>query len=264
MAIDPFERHGINHLSPSSLRLFREEPAIWIAKYMLRLPDESGPAAWRGRAVEAGIDRILFDLGMDAAKAAMTQEWNECFQGELDDDTEKEMAALPDFLAQAYDAFQDLPLPLTRQARMSLTIPGIAVPIVGYADWLWPDHGTDLKTTWRLPSEPDPNHVQQVACYSMYHGVPFSLTYVTPKKWARYNITTADAALAYDQVVEAAHAIRSMLAHVGDGYDALTMFAPNYDSYFYKRGPMADAIRAAKAKRTTPGELSHTKLEAVK
>ena len=263
MVVDPFERHGINHLSPSSLRLFREEPAIWCAKYLLKVPDESGPAAWRGRAVEAGVDRLLFNFGGESAVAAMRQEWDNCFQGEIDEDTEKEMAALPFFLSQAEVAFSELPIPLQRQARMSLTIPGISVPLVGFADWLWPDHGTDLKTTWRMPSEPDPNHVQQVACYALFHGVPFSLTYVTPKKWSRHDITKPVADEAYDRVIEGCHAIRSMLAHVSDGYDALSMFSPDYTSFYYKRG-MGDAVRAAKAGRATPGEATHTKLEAVK
>ena len=66
---DPFERFGIGHLSPSSLRLFRAEPACWIGRYMLKVPDEAGAGAWRGQAVEAGVDRLLF--GFDTTEAVL-------------------------------------------------------------------------------------------------------------------------------------------------------------------------------------------------
>jgi hypothetical protein len=244
---DPFERHGIDHLSPSSLRLWRDAPAVWIGKYLLKATDEVGPGAWRGLAIETGVDRLLFGNEGDAASHAMYARWDELAQGVIDADAEKEFDALPDFLLQARVAFDGLAIPLQRQAKMTLTLPGISVPLIGFADWIWPDHGTDLKTTWRMPNggQPDPNHVDQVACYSMFHGVPFSLTYVTPKKWTRYDVTPLMADEAYDRVIETASAVRSFLAHVSDGYDALTMFAPDYTS-FYFRPPMAEAVRAAK------------------
>lgn len=262
MATDPFERHGIDHLSPSSLRLWRDAPAVWIGKYLLKAPDEAGPGAWRGRAVEAGVDRLLFNLGIDLATKAMRDEWNACAQGVIDEDAEKEYNALPDFLTQAKIAFSNMPTPLQRQAKMALTIPGISVPLVGFADWLWPDHGTDLKTTWRMPSQPDPSHVEQVSAYSMFHGVPFSLTYVTPKRWTRYEITPDIASEAYDRVIEGAHAIRSMLLHVSDGHDALSMFSPDYTSYYF-RPAMTEAVKASKAGRVIPSERNHEPLRAV-
>ena len=260
---DPFERHGIAHLSPSSLRLWRDCPPVWIGKYLLKAPDESGPGAWRGRAVEAGVDRLLFGLHGETAMAAMYAEWTNCAQGVVDPDAEKEHEALQDFLVQAGVAFQGLATPLQRQAKVELELPGISVPLIGYVDWLWPDHGSDLKTTWRMPTTPDPSHVEQVAAYSMFHGVPFELVYVTPKKWTRYDVTSTMAAEAYDRVIEAAHALRSFLAHVSDGHDALSMFSPDYTS-FYFRPQMTAAVRAAKAARPLPAEPRQPKLELVK
>lgn len=248
MTTDPFERHGIDHLSPSSLRLFKEAPAVWIGKYLLKAPDEVGPGAWRGQAVEAGVDRLLYGMDGAAAVAAMQDKWDAQAQGVVDPDVAKEQDALHDFLVQARIAFDGLSIPLQRQAKIELSLPGISVPLVGYSDWLWPENGTDLKTTWRIPGTPDPSHVEQVACYSMYHGVPFSLTYVSPKRWTRYEILPSVASEAYDRVIEAAHAMRSMLAHVESAHDALSMFAPDYSS-FYFRPAMAEAVRAAKAVR---------------
>jgi hypothetical protein len=264
MTKDPFEKFGIDHLSPSSLRLWRECPAVWIGKYMLRAPDEMGPGAWRGLAVEAGVDRLLFGHEPGEALAAMQNKWDDLAQGLIEPDCLREMEALPGFLIQAGVAFANHPMPLVRQSRIELTLPGIGVPLVGFCDWLWPDRGDDLKTTWRMPqnNQPDPEHVAQVSCYSMFHGVPFSLTYVSPKKWVRYEVTKPMAEAAYERVIETAHAIRSMLSHVDSGEDALSMFSPDYTSYFF-RPPMVDAIRAAKAARVVPGEPRSPKLQAV-
>ena len=262
MTVNPFEKHGIDHLSPGSLRLFKECLPVWIGKYMLRAPDEAGPAAWRGLSVEAGVDRLLFGYDGTVALAATKDKWDTLAQGQIDPDCVKEYEALPDFLVQAGVAYGGKPVPLQRQARITLDVPSLPVPLVGFCDYLWPDHGDDLKTTWRMPSSPDPAHVEQMSCYSMFHGVPFNLTYVTPKKWTRYEITPGMAAEAWDRVVEAAHAVGSFLAHVNDAYDALSMLSPDYTSYYF-RPAMAEAVRAAKAARVTPGEPRKPTLELV-
>src|SRR5215470_1180630 len=199
---DPFKRHGIDHLSPSSLRLWRDCPAVWVGRYLLRVSDEAGPAAWRGQAVEAAMDRLLYGHSPQTAMAAMLSQWDHLAQGLADEDALKEYNALEDFLVNAGVAFQGLPIPLQRQAKMELYLPGISVPLTGYADWIWPDHGSDLKTTWRIPTSPDPSHVEQVAAYSMYHGIGFDLTYVSPKRWTRYEVTPAMATEGYDRLLE--------------------------------------------------------------
>jgi hypothetical protein len=248
---NPFERHGIDHLSPSSLRLWRDCPSVWIGKYMLRAPDDSGPGAWRGHAVEVGVDRMLFGMAGGLPDIAMHEAFETLAQGLADDDVEKERKALPDFYLQARIAFDGKPVPLQRQAKMTLMLPGIEVPLVGFADWLWPEYGVDLKTTWRMPNggKPDPSHVDQVAAYSMFHGVPFHLTYVTPKRWTTFEVTRDEAAEGYERTIEAAQAVRSLLNRVDGAHDALSMFSPDYDDYHF-RPAMVEAVKAAKAVRS--------------
>ena len=245
---DPFARHGIQHLSPSSLRLFRDCPEVFIGKYLLRVTDEAGPGAWRGLAVESGLDHLLYGEDSVTAIATMKREWDRQAMGLADDKTLKEAAALESFLVQAAVAFGGLPIPLMRQARIELPLPGISVPLIGFADYVWDDHGRDLKTTWRLPSKADPSHIQQVASYARYFKRNFHLVYVTPSRWASYEVTQAMANEAWERVVETAHALRSMLERVEDGVDALSMFAPDYDDYHFSP-PMTEAVKAAKAQR---------------
>jgi len=247
---DPFARHGIKHLSNSSLRLFRDAPAVYIGKYLLGATDEVGPGAWRGLAVESGLDHLLYGEDSTIAIATMKREWDRQAMGLADDKTLKEAAALEDFLVQAAVAFGGLPIPLMRQARIELPLPDISVPLIGYADYVWEDHGRDLKTTWRLPSKVDQSHVEQVAGYARYFDRSFHLVYVTPKRSNSYVVTRAMADEAFDRVIETAHALRSMLERVEDGVDALSMFAPDYDDFHFSP-PMIEAVKAAKAQRVT-------------
>lgn len=55
VAANVFERHGIGHLSASSLNLWAAEPALWIMERLLGRKAPSGVPAARGRAVEAGV-----------------------------------------------------------------------------------------------------------------------------------------------------------------------------------------------------------------
>jgi hypothetical protein len=241
----------VPHLSSSSIRAANEDIVFWFGKYGLKIPDEAGPGAWRGLAVEAGVDRLLFGDSAEAANNAMQTEWDNKAQGVADDAALKEYGVLPWFLAQASLAFADHAPPFQRQARISLEIPGIPVPLIGFADWVWkaPDCGTDLKTTHRIPSVPDPWHIAQVAAYSRaFDGCPFSLTYVSSKKWVRYEISPDQMTEGWERLVEGAHALQSLLAHCEDVYDALSMFSPDYNS-FRMSPAMAEGIRAAKAQR---------------
>lgn len=229
----PFERHNIKHLSPSSLRLYREEPAAWVVRYLMGVKDEMGASAWRGRAVEAGCDRLLFQEGDGPAHDAMHDEFEKSAQGVADDKTVKERADLVAYLAQCRLSFKEMkwPTPLTRQTKISIELPGVEVPLIGFADWTWSDFGVDLKTTQRMPSAAKPEHIEQVACYMEATGKPFSLLYVTPKKWALYPVTEHEARDAMVRVRRGAAAVRALLDRCRNSGDALSIFSPDMSSW---------------------------------
>src|SRR6185436_4392373 len=97
-------------------------------------------------AVETALDHLLYGESAEAAITAMKDAWDRQAMGVADDKSMKEYAALESFLVQARTAFGDQPIPLMRQARMQIALPGISVPLIGYADWVWPTYGRDLKT----------------------------------------------------------------------------------------------------------------------
>lgn len=241
--MNPFERHGIKHLSASSLRLYRDQPAAWVCRYLMGIKDDAGPGAWRGTAVEAGLDHYLFGQPELATKA-MHIAFEERAAGVADDDVAKEREALPMFLAQARAATEKHPTPLTKQSKISIDIPGVEVPVIGFVDYRWDKSGLDLKTTWRMPSTPNAAHVEQMAIYAKATGLPFSLLYVTPKKWSIHEVTPAMAAEAMERVHAGARAIRHMLSKVDSAADAIRLYSPDLDSYHWSP-PLIEAYRSA-------------------
>ena len=56
-----FARHGIEHLSASSLNLWATEPAVWALERLLGHRSPPSASMARGKAVEEGINGGLID-----------------------------------------------------------------------------------------------------------------------------------------------------------------------------------------------------------
>ena len=56
---DPFEKFGIDHLSPSSINTFIADPCMYILRYLYKHRGPSNPAMWRGTVVDEGVGRHL-------------------------------------------------------------------------------------------------------------------------------------------------------------------------------------------------------------
>ena len=244
-----FEKYGIRHLSASSLNLYRNAPGVWCLRYLLRVRDEAGPGAWRGQAVEQGLDRMLFE-GADHATAmkAVHAKWDELAMGDASDKAMSEYNSLGDYLKQAYEAFKGRTT-MTRQSKISLQLDELDIPIVGYVDYRFtnPDCGFDLKTTARLPSAPKQDHVDQVSIYSRATKLPFHLAYITTKKWAIYEVTPVMVDEAMQRVIQAARAIKNMLQKAENAEDAFKMFASDTTSFYWSQ-PLLDAAQEIHAK----------------
>lgn len=237
--MSPFERHGITHLSASSLNCYAEQPAFWALKYLHGYQDETGPAAWRGSAVEAGLDRWLFHRDLDEAIAVALASFEERAMGEADDTTEKERNSITPMLEQACIYLADRLEPIARQIKIEHWFDGIEVPLIGYVDYSWEDEDLDLKTTHRMPTEIPGNHARQVGLYSVARHKPCNLLYVTTKKGEIRPVE--DGRTHVKRLEWYAHAVRRVLSIFPDKMDASRIFAPNFDHYFWK----PDAARAA-------------------
>lgn len=238
---NPFERHGVNWLSPSSLNLFQAEPALWTLRYLFAFKDESGPAAKRGTAVEAGLDVFLYGGSPVEAIQAALDNFALNTGGLADDAHEKERALIGPMVQIAIGAAKTaaFPKPNARQLKCEHRFSGVEVPVVGYVDYIWDDWGLDLKTTQRMPNAPKGDHVRQVAIYSAAKQKPFKLLYVTDKKSALYPIEQEELDLALAEMGRIARSLRKVLA-LSDCREQVTeFFNPNFDSFYWS----SDAAR---------------------
>src|SRR6185437_2886930 len=155
MATNCWERHGIRHLSASSLALYRNEPALWVLRYLHRIKDDAGPGAWRGSAVEGAVNKIIYeDCSDDDAIEAALGAFEISAQGDLSDEVQKERDVIHDMVRQASVSFRSLGKPVATQFFFFKQKTAYEIPILGYIDYLYEDFLIDLKTTLRMPSEP--------------------------------------------------------------------------------------------------------------
>ena len=251
---NPFEFFGIKHLSASSLNKWIGCQGAWVSHYVFGVKGEVGPAAWRGTAVEAGLEAAITTHGGQVIPNVAAMDVFELEAGgEITDAIDKERANIEPMLAQAIDSWNrfGLPAPITQQAKTELWIDGLDVPIIGYADFVMDGYCIDLKTTLRLPSSPRFNHVLQAAGYAQARGESMGkLFYVTPKKAALYAIHQEDIdnamadvrrralglqrslKLAMQEAVSNQEAAKSILAE---------MCPPDLDSFYWKPEEFAAA-----------------------
>jgi len=222
---NPFDRHCIGHLSPSSLALYRAAPALWCLCYLYRIRDEAAAYAWRGKAVEAAVDAIVFDGSSDDAAIQLAMAvFEEEARGELSDELNKQRNAIPNMVRRGGAEFRRLGRPVGRQHRVEVWLDGIEVPIVGYADYVYEDFVIDLKTTFALPSYPRPDHEVQIVYYAEALSRRPGLIYVTPRRSARFPHNMIDVMTGRRILRQSAHAVRSMLAVTKTREDAASLF----------------------------------------
>lgn len=239
---DPWTKHGIEHLSASSLATFRNEPAIWVMRYLFKFKDEVGPGAWRGTAVEAGLDQLLYAREKEVALEAALASFDSAAQGEVSEDITKERDAIAPMLAQAWEQVKGLGMPMARQLKVIHTLPGIEIPVIGYVDYTFEDSLLDLKTTHRMPSEPSPDHAAQVTVYADALGKKGSLVYATTKKSATYPLTDDHTTQARWALLTSARAIRAFLRRVDTREEAAEMCAPNFENFRWSDAARAEAL----------------------
>jgi hypothetical protein len=242
--MNAFEKHGIAHLSASSLALYRNEPSLWCLKYLYGVKDEAGPAAWRGSAVEAGLDVVLYGGTAHAAFKAAEEVFEAKAQGDLSADVQKQRDVIRDCLARAVIALSDFGTPLARQVKIEHYLDGIEVPLIGFVDYSFEAGDVDLKTTLAMPSVPRIDHQIQVAIYGAARKRKQHLLYVTPKK-SRLDGEDAmpDFATAMGTVLRTARAVRAMLSRSADKREASEMFSSSMDSFYWNDALRAEAAR---------------------
>lgn len=233
----------MNHLSASSVSLFRACPSVWTCRYLFGVKDEGAPAMWRGTAVEAGVTQVIMGgrTEEDALQAALgNYELNA--QGLADDKVDKARNLIGPMLRQALPLFKPRGKPAVVQLKVERTLDGVALPFIGYCDFVWDDAVVDLKTTERMPSEPKADHAAQVALYCHGTNRVSSLIYVTDKKSAEYTLDAEAQKAAIADLTRSAKSLCHALSRFDSPAEMARCYAPDFTSFYWSEPTKAKAL----------------------
>ncbi len=243
--MNPFERHGISRLSPSALNHFAAEPAHFVMQRLLGLRAPAGAAAARGTAVENGVHLGLIDPAapveacIAAAEAAFARE----MVLNPDDRRASERGNLAGYVANALAELRGYGVPSAAQQRVEIRLDDVPVPVEGYIDWRFDDHGliVDLKTTERLPSAISDTHGRQGAVYARAHGnYGMRFAYVKPAAGKKDGRAVVVYELSADDVRRHLAALRQIALRLGrflslssDPHELAGVVVPDFEHFWW-------------------------------
>lgn len=246
-----FEIHGITHLSASSLNAYVAQPALWICERLLQRRSPSSALMERGKAVEAGVHVGLDDPEADPADciAYALQAYDRGMALSPDPRREHERKQIPGYVEHALAELRQYGIPSGYQTRVEIRLDDVPVPIIGFVDWLYDQHGliVDLKTSEKHPAAINTNHGRQGAIYAAAHGnwgMRFAYTKPAPGKDGRAVVVYA---LGPDDVRRHLAALRQIairlerfLALSKDPQELAGLVCPDYDHFYWRN----TAVRA--------------------
>lgn len=237
--MNPFEAHGIDHISVSQLNLWAAAPGIYVMERLLGYRAPVGAAAHRGTAVEAGVIAGLMGASLKEAIDTANAVFTERTALSSDPRRDKERDALAGMVERGIELLGPWGRPDRVQVRKEWRMEGIAVPVLGFTDAEYDAHGLilDLKTTHALPNAIRTSHARQVASYlgagSNLNG---GIGYVTARKSALYRLENVSAHIA--ALTRMAHSLQNFLAISSDPHELASLITVDTDS-FYLADPRA-------------------------
>lgn len=209
---------------------------MFVIEKVLKRRQQVGAAAHRGGAAEDGVMHGLLHDAPDSdcimvANASFNKKAALCGDPRRD----REAEAIPEMVKIGLAELRAYGRPTSVQGRVDHKVDGLAVPIMGYYDAEWADHGIliDLKTTHRIPSEISTSHARQVALYKACRGdnVDARLTYVSTKKAVTYRLENArEHLLAIERI---AMTIQKFLSLSADPAELVAITTPDVDSFYF-------------------------------
>ena len=184
-----FDKHGIKHLSPSSINLWTNAPDVWVAQYLFGKRGPMSAAAMRGICTEDAVVAVLQGKNADGALDQALEKFDKEFPIGNEKTTKERAMIQPcmELAVQELEQYGEPEFPEEGQEKISITAKtdDYEIPVIGYLDLCFPKHGVviDLKTTGRCPSVMSAEHQLQRAIYQKAKGNQIvKFLYVTPKK----------------------------------------------------------------------------------
>lgn len=234
-----FEKHGIDHLSASSINLWTNAPDVWVARYIKKARLPFGPAPERGKQVENAVVSILLGESESAAIEKAEADFDARFLIG-DEKTAKERDLIKPMTQIAVEELMEFGKPEfpddSHQEKITITTGGDwgKIAIWGFLDLVYPQHGivVDLKTTTRVPSTMSAEHQLQRALYAKAKGnMAVKFLYCSAKKaaWLEDGDVAETLAAAKAQIAR----MEAFLRH-HDADSATACVPVNPDSFYWR------------------------------
>tara|TARA_R110000824_G_scaffold58569_5_gene158239 strand:+ start:133 stop:945 length:813 start_codon:yes stop_codon:yes gene_type:complete len=257
MTKNPFETHGIDHLSPSSINTYIADPCSYILRYLFKHRSASNPAMWRGTVVDESIGRSLGfkknnknkwvgNKGKTPKKTAINSAIRQ-FDGlyryhlkstEVDEvKFQKERELVPKYLETAIPYYKSFGQPTSYQKQINLQLDDIPVPIMGFIDLQYEDVVRDIKTTGRLPSAIPSSVSRQLSIYATAeNSTPLvDYIYVTKTKAEVVSMFVEDVDEHIATVKKVAHTIMNLLSYSENKQEIADLFYPDFDDWRWSK-----------------------------
>ncbi len=218
--MNSFARFKIEHLSASSLNLWRAAPGIFALRYIAKIKDAGNAAMWRGTAVENGLAALLRGSNLADAMDLARQNFDINATNAADDELSAERDLISPMLDQCAKWQPPSDLNATQQ-KIEYWFDDVPVPVIGWLDFAFDGIDVDLKTTKACPSSPRPDHVRQISIYRAARKRSGGVLYVTPKKSAYFDIDDDMMSNALDELRADALSLNNFLARCDSKQDAL-------------------------------------------
>lgn len=257
------ERHGVNHLSASNINLARADLGLWSMQYLFGIKSRPSVAMWRGVACEDGVAAGLAtpDMPVDDAIAVAEKTLKKKTTGgritgnlyDADDveDARKALAgyetprtAYPGAVRNALEALRPYGAPSSAQEKIEIRLDGVPVPIIGYKDFSYDDHGmdVDLKCPARLPSIMVADHRLQGAIYWAASGNRAQrFCYATQKEASILALDADTARNALRTATGIALTLERFLSLSDDREELAALVIPDYSGFRWSPAQIAAA-----------------------
>lgn len=187
-----FLTHNITHLSASSINMYAEDAAAYVAKYLLGAKFPFSPAARAGVLAEDAIVNVLArGWTVEAAIGEAENEFCKANIFNYDDKVQKRADMIAPIVETAVKELAQYGEPefeedgTQKKILVNADMGDYKMPILGFLDLYFPKHGlvVDIKTTSRMPAEMSDSHKRQQAIYKMANvNYDVKFFYLTGKK----------------------------------------------------------------------------------
>jgi hypothetical protein len=243
---------GLLPLSFSHLNEFAFYRERWALRRIFGYQFPSSAPAERGKAVESGLNMVLFGMSLEEASEKTIAEFDANCVGMTDPKVDAERANLVPLLELGATKFKEHAFQwnlLDYQKKVEVSIKGI--PFIGYTDFHFEDKKTkedffiDLKTSKTNPLQMSTSHAMQQSIYHKATNARQMLWYLkTPTKTKPPEFTQLELA-SYDHHMKICEHIVNVMSNfletVNSPEDIKMALVPNPDNWIWKEETVLNA-----------------------